>query len=78
MGVLVAGLGFDVMASKYQDADDMICRPTSFTRILADGTTEKTFGIRNAYHVNTQKLGELVVWESPAGSFIKITEEPQP
>jgi hypothetical protein len=65
-------------ASRHQDVDDMICRPANFIRTLSDGTVEKTFGVRNAFHINTQKLGELIVWESPAGSFIKITEEPQP
>ncbi len=62
-----------------QDADDMICRPATFSRTLGDGSVEITFQVRQQCQVlHTALHGELIVWQSTGGEmFVKIVEEPK-
>ncbi len=76
MAVLPAERGCD-MASRHYDPDDLICRPCVFTRLMGDGSVEKTFIVHSpAHELPTHKHGELVVWVSMGGeALLKIVEE---
>jgi hypothetical protein len=59
------------MASRHHDPDDLFCRPVVFVTYDPDNSAEKTFFIREAWP-KTERMGELVVHETPNGPLVKL------
>lgn len=63
---------------RHQDPDDLYSRPALFTRLLNDHDAERTYAVRDAWHlVIVMKLGELIVRETVDGPMVKILMEPK-
>jgi hypothetical protein len=62
------------MRMRYQDPDDLSCKPVRFLQWQDDQDCVKTFEIRGPWKVSgARRLGNLIVAEGPDGPLLAIT-----